>query len=275
MRKYDKHGLSSSALLAEAYKRITSSRASIPCTHQCTFKSRKQLPAERLLPRLSRPPPPCSYSEILQLPLPYLVAGTVLCLAEPPGPAPAGHPAPRPPARLQRATPPGPRASSGSRRPRPCPCKAHRPRAPAGRGQPAQGRSGAAGPPPAPAPGASREPLPVPPLLPRRQPGRAAGEAAGAAPAVPKGGHGRTRSPRGKLTDTCGGFFTVPEKRLQRAVWGLRCCFLQRQRKASTLLPLSFKERLSEARFTLRISLNSSKQHREEQRTCRKPVPIR
>lgn len=68
--------------------------------------NREELPARRLLPWHL---PLCSYSEILQLPLPYLVAGTVLCLAEPPGPR-----RPRPgPARLQRATPPGPRASRG------------------------------------------------------------------------------------------------------------------------------------------------------------------
>lgn len=82
-------------------RRITSSWASIPSIYHFSFNSRKRLPAERLLPWLPHLPS-CSYSEILQLQLPYLVAGTVLCLVEPPrprrpqlgrGPAPAGHPA--------------------------------------------------------------------------------------------------------------------------------------------------------------------------------------
>lgn len=81
-------------------------QASIPCIQHSAGNRREQLPAHSLLPRHL---PLCSYSEILQLQLPYLVAGTVLCLAEPPGPR-------RPrlgPARLQRATPAGPRASRG------------------------------------------------------------------------------------------------------------------------------------------------------------------
>lgn len=105
MRKYDKYSLSSSALLAADYRRLTtSSWALIPCIYHFSVNSRKPLPAEKT----DSPPSPCSYSEILQLELPYLVAGTVLCLAEPPRPT-AGWAA----AWLQRDTPPGPRASGG------------------------------------------------------------------------------------------------------------------------------------------------------------------
>lgn len=97
MRKYDKYSLSSSALLAEDYRRIrTNSRAPTPAFSPSLL-------------RAAYSHFPCSYSEILRLRLPYLVAGPVLCLPEPPGPRrPQLGRGPAP-----TASPPGPQASRG------------------------------------------------------------------------------------------------------------------------------------------------------------------
>ena len=82
MRKYDKHSLSSSALLAKDYRRVTaSSWALISCIYHFTTES--SFLQKDCFPAAS---PRGSYSETLQLQLPCLVARTVLCLAAPPGP---------------------------------------------------------------------------------------------------------------------------------------------------------------------------------------------
>lgn len=134
MRKYDKHSLSSSALLAEDYRRITrSSWALIPCIYPVAVNHREQLPAGTPVPWLPRHLPP-RLLVFWNSPAPTSLFGCRDCSlsgwtprAAPRrprvgrGPVPAGHPARAP-------------GEQRSRRPRPCPCKEHLPRAPAGRG---------------------------------------------------------------------------------------------------------------------------------------------